>query len=57
MNALEQWIEDHPEIFWTETTAMNELQENGIVADEAVSLQDVAETDCPMAVAFLEAQG
>lgn len=57
MNALEQWLNDHPERFFSPTTAMNALSENGIVSDNAVWPPDVAAADCPGAVAFLDALG
>lgn len=54
MNAIGKWIDDHPERFFTPTTAMDVLQENGIVSDNALTIYDVAEADHARAVAFLD---
>lgn len=55
MNALEQWLADHPERFFSPTSAMNELQGAGLVSDNAAWPADVDDADCPKAVLFLDA--
>lgn len=49
-NRLEQWIEDE----WRdEARTMNELQDRGIVSDEAVLAADVCDFDAEKAIAML----
>lgn len=50
MNTLETYIKAHA---IDEVLAMNLLQEHGKVSDNAILAADVAETDCPAAIAFL----
>ena len=52
MNTLETWLKRHP---WVDPVdAMDQLQDAGIVADEAVEAADVAKADCAKATAFLD---
>lgn len=50
-NTLEQFVE---EIGMDANEAMNLLSEAGVISDNAESLHDVAEADCPAAIKYLD---
>jgi len=50
MSALEKWLFDNG---FDDVKAMNHLQGAGIVSDNAISAGDVADVDCPKAVAYI----
>lgn len=49
MNALTQFAQDHPEL-----EVMNVLQDAGIVSDNCITTEDVAEADVDRAVTYLK---
>ena len=51
LNALTEYLRANS---LSETDAMNQLQDEGIVSDNCVTAEDVAAKDCPAAVGFLE---
>lgn len=51
MNTLETFLAESGR---DEVTAMDDLQNGGIVSDLCVNARDVAEADCPAAVSFLK---
>jgi hypothetical protein len=52
MNAFLDWLIDH-QTRWTETDAMNVLQDAGIISDNCIDASDVPDCDCKAAVAYL----
>jgi hypothetical protein len=54
VNALEQFISDSGD--WDAIPAMNLLQDQGVISDNAITLADVADVDAPRAIAFLESK-
>ena len=42
---------------WSETTAMNTLQDRGLISDNCVTLDDIAEADAKRAATWLSTIG
>lgn len=56
MNSLELHIRTHLGSAGSILRAsLNTLQENGIISDNCMEINDVYESDCPAAIAFLPA--
>lgn len=50
MNELERWIKDSKV---DPIQSMNRLQDNGIISDNCIYAEDVADVDCESAIKFL----
>lgn len=51
MNQLQNYIILHN---LSELHTMNLLQDQGIISDNCIRAEDVADSDCPNAIAFLQ---